>query len=160
MKILAINGSHRGKNGYLEFLINKIFEGASYAGAQCEVIRLSDHEIRRCSGCFSCQRKERLFQCIYDGKDEARFVYDKMKQADLIIYATPVYIFNMSGLLKNLFDRFLFTCNLREICSSTERKANKEIIKVPLFVKILMRFRFFRSKAEVRIRKRMEGIPL
>ncbi len=256
MKILAINTSHRGKNGYTEFLINKIFEGADSVGAECEIVRLSEHDVKRCTGCFNCQKKETLFKCIYDEKDDARIIYDKMKHADIIIYATPVYIFNMSGLLKNFLDRFLFTSNSKEflytkselffhhidrdVCSkpfvllicqdnvenethkniisyfktfsrfmdakqvgtlvrksgivaghgkdeaklneypeliniynafiqagkelatlgkihrSTEKRASKGIVKLPVFVKILMKFKFFRKQAEVKIGKAME----
>jgi multimeric flavodoxin WrbA len=38
MKILAINGSNRGKHGYTQFLIDKVFEGAKANGAECETI--------------------------------------------------------------------------------------------------------------------------
>lgn len=120
MKILAINASHKGKKGYTGFLIGKIFEGAMEAGAQCESVALAELDINRCTGCFTCQRNDRLFQCIYDGKDDTKAVFDKMRQADIIIFATPVYIFNMSGLLKNLLDRYASTsnCNCLRISES------------------------------------------
>lgn len=53
MKILAINASYRGKNGYTQFLINKVFEGAKTTGAECETIVLSEHDVKRCICCFT-----------------------------------------------------------------------------------------------------------
>ncbi len=114
MEIVAINASYRGKKGYTEFLIGKLFEGASAAGAKCESVTLSELDIKRCTGCFTCQRDDRLFRCIHDGKDDAKTVFDKMRHADIIVFATPVYVFNMSTLLKTLLDRYLATSN----CSS------------------------------------------
>jgi hypothetical protein len=111
MKILAINGSYRGKTGYTQFLIEKLFEGATQAGAECESVTLAELDIKRCKGCFACQKEGHFLKCIFDGKDDVAEVYEKMKKADLIIFATPVYIFNMSVLLKNLFDRYASVCN-------------------------------------------------
>ncbi|MCX7774072.1 MAG: flavodoxin family protein, partial [Clostridia bacterium] len=94
MKILAINGSHRGRNGYTQFLINKVLEGAASQGAEVETVTLTEHTIQRCTGCFTCQKQARLGKCIYDGKDAAAMIYNKMREADLLIFATPVYVFN------------------------------------------------------------------
>ncbi len=115
MKILAINSSFRGKKGYTQFLIDRLFEGATAAGADCETVVLAEKEIRRCTGCFLCQRKDRLYKCIHDGNDDARNVFDKMREADLIIFATPVYVFGMSSLLKNLLDRYPATADCSEL---------------------------------------------
>ncbi len=49
MKIIAINGSHRGENGYTEFLLNKLFQGAEEAGADCEIIHLAKMKMNRCA---------------------------------------------------------------------------------------------------------------
>lgn len=114
MKIIAINASFRGSKGYTQFLINKLFEGSKEKGAECETIVLSEYNIKRCTGCFSCQSKARLYTCIYDGQDDTKLIYDKMRAADIIVFATPVYVFNMSSLLKNLFDRYPSTSD----CSS------------------------------------------
>lgn len=115
MKILAINGSNRGKHGYTQFLIDKVFEGARANGAECETIVLSECHINRCTGCFTCQKKERLYKCIFDDIDDTNIIYDKMRLADIIIFATPVYVFHMSSLLKNLLDRYLSTSDCSDI---------------------------------------------
>ena len=54
MKIVAIDGSHCGNNGYTQFLIDKLLEGADKAGAQCETLVLTEHNINRCLGCRVC----------------------------------------------------------------------------------------------------------
>jgi multimeric flavodoxin WrbA len=111
MKILAINSSHRGNNGYTAFLINKLFEGATEAGAACEVITLAKLKINRCASCDLCHTRDHYLRCIYDGKDDVRDIFNKMAEADIIVFATPVYIFSMSGLMKTFLDRINSTSN-------------------------------------------------
>jgi len=115
VKILAINGSHRGKKGYTQFLINKLFEGVIEAGGECESITLSELDIKMCTGCFTCQKDNHYLKCIFEGRDDAAKVYDKMRNADIIIFGTPVYIFNISGLLINFLDRYTSTCNCSDL---------------------------------------------
>lgn len=105
MKILAINGSHRGTAGYTHFLIDKLFEGAKQKGAACEEIALAELEIKICRGCGVCRTEEYLSKCIYEETDDIAMVFYKMSEADIIIYATPIYVFNMSGLMKVFIDR-------------------------------------------------------
>ncbi len=115
MKILAINGSHRGVKGHTSFLINKLFQGAVEAGAKCEAVTLANLEINRCLGCSHCHANHHLFQCVYDDKDDVRAVFQKMAGADILIYATPIYVFGMSGLLKTFIDRMNATGNTRDL---------------------------------------------
>ena len=105
MKIVALNASHRGDKGLTRFFIDKIFRGATAAGAECEVITLAKLKINRCLSCYQCQRGERHLVCAYDDKDDVRMIFDKMAGADILIFATPVYLMNMTGLLKTLLDR-------------------------------------------------------
>jgi putative NADPH-quinone reductase len=105
MKILAINASHRGDRGHTHFLINKLFQGATVAGAECETIALAKLKINRCLACGHCHTDDHPLQCVYDYKDDVRTVFRRMAGADIIIYATPVYVFGMSGLLKTFIDR-------------------------------------------------------
>lgn len=114
MKILAINGSHSGKRGYTHFLIEKLFEGAKNASAICEEVILADLNISMCKACGVCNTEKHLLKCIYDGKDDVAMIFDKMREADLIVYATPIYVFNMSGLMKVFLDRINATGNYNE----------------------------------------------
>jgi putative NADPH-quinone reductase len=109
MKILAINGSHRGNKGYNHFLINKLLQGAAPAGADCELITLAELKINRCLSCGQCHTEGHYLQCVHNGKDDTQAIFHKMAEANIIIYATPVYVFGMSGLLKTFLDRMYAT---------------------------------------------------
>jgi len=111
MKIVAINGSHRGKNGYTQFLINKLFAGAEKAGAVCETIVLAEHKIERCTGCRICHKNDHYLKCIYQDKDDVTSLFDQMRSADILIFATPIYIFSMTGLMKIFLDRITSTAD-------------------------------------------------
>ena len=109
MRIIAINSSHRGDSGYTRFLIGKLFQGATTAGAECEVITLAKLKINRCLACGKCHTQEQYLKCVQDEKDDVRMVFNKMANADIIVFATPVYIFTMTGLLKTFLDRLYAT---------------------------------------------------
>lgn len=115
MKIIAINASHRGDKGHTCFLIDKFFQGAMAAGAECEVITLAKLKINRCAACGHCHTEEHHLQCVYDDKDDVRGIFHKMAEADLIIYATPVYVFGMSGMLKTFLDRMNATGDVQDL---------------------------------------------
>ena len=106
MKILAINASHRGDQGYTRFLVDLLLKGAAAAGAECEVVTLARLKIHRCLGCTRCQGPEHPGECVYASKDDVAQVFAKMAAADLVVYATPVYVFGITGLLKTFLDRF------------------------------------------------------
>ncbi len=118
MKILAINSSYRADRGYTAFLINLLFEGARESGAECERIDLAKLRINHCLACDYCQKHARLVsnnpdsepeyqvECVQNPKDDVQFVFEHMREADLLIYATPIYVFNISSLLKLLLERF------------------------------------------------------
>lgn len=105
MKILAINGSYRGDRGYTRFLIDKLLQGATEAGAKCRVLTLSCLKINHCLACGQCQTAELRHKCVYDDKDDVQMIFTQMAEADIIVYATPIYVFGMSGLLKMLLER-------------------------------------------------------
>ena len=109
MKIVAINGSHRGDRGYTHHLINKLFKGAINSGADCEEIILSQLRINMCKACQVCTTEEHFLKCIYDEKDDVSLIFEKMRHADIIIYATPIYVMNMTGLMKIFLDRIYST---------------------------------------------------
>ncbi len=106
MRILAINGSHRGDKGHTRYLVDQIFAGAQEAGAECEVVTLSKIKMKRCIACAKCQKEKSLMRCVFHAKDDVASVFEKISAADLVIYGTPIYVFNMSSLLKTFLDRF------------------------------------------------------
>jgi len=121
MKITAINASHRGDQGHTRFLIDRIFQGAQEAGAECEVITLSRLKIGRCLACAQCQTEAHYLRCVQEDKDDVRQVFDAMAGADVLIYATPVYLYSMTGLLKTLLDRLYGICDVADAKVSRSR---------------------------------------
>ena len=98
-RILVISTSPR-KDGNSALLAEEFAGGARDAGHQVEVISLRDKTIGFCRGCLSCVKTRRCVQ-----QDDAADIVARMKQADVIAFATPVYYFEMSGQMKTLLDR-------------------------------------------------------
>jgi multimeric flavodoxin WrbA len=115
MKLLAINGSYRGDKGHTRYLLDRLFQGAQEAGAECEIITLAKYKINRCLACDQCHESAHYLQCAYQGRDDVAAIFGKMAQADIIVYATPVYIFGISGLLKTFLDRMYSTSNVNDL---------------------------------------------
>lgn len=105
MKIVAINASHRGEKGFTQFLLDKIANGTKQEGGSFETIVLASHKINHCTGCQVCHTEKSYLKCIYEERDDVREIFAKMRGADIIFFATPVYLFSMSGLLKVFLDR-------------------------------------------------------
>ncbi|MDD5148186.1 MAG: flavodoxin family protein [Candidatus ainarchaeum sp.] len=99
MKILAICGSSR--RGNTEAMLKRILDGAKEAGAQIELVLLREKQILTCDGCFCCEKTK---TCRLS--DDMRLIYPKMFNADVIVLGSPNYFNNVSGLMKNFFDRF------------------------------------------------------
>lgn len=114
MKILAINGSPKGQYGNTEVLLKPFLEGCIEAGAEVETIYLKEKNIKHCNGCFTCWIQT-PGKCIH--KDDMEELLDKISQADIMIYATPLYYYTVTGLMKDFMDRMI-------------PLVNKEIVKV------------------------------
>jgi multimeric flavodoxin WrbA len=100
MKILAINGSPRTIRSITRRLTSLALEGAAETGAKTEIVDLCDSRITPCSACEGCSFNG---ICVYD--DDVSVLVSRMKDADGIIFASPVYIDNVSGQMKIFFDR-------------------------------------------------------
>ena len=98
-KVLVISSSLR-KNSNSEQLAVSFADGAKSAGNEVEVISLRDKEIKFCIGCLACQKTQR---CVMH--DDADAIREKMLHADVLVFATPIYYYEMSGILKTLLDR-------------------------------------------------------
>lgn len=97
--ILILSASLRaGSNS--ETLANAFADGARAAGHTVEVVSLRGKSIAFCRGCLACQT---LGRCVID--DDAVAITEKMQHADVIVFATPIYYYEMSGQLKTLLDR-------------------------------------------------------
>ncbi len=100
MKILAINGSPRTVRSMTRRLAGFVLEGAAGNGADTEIIDLCDHRIIPCTACEACDING---VCVND--DDVTGIIARMREADGIILASPVYIDNVTGQMKVFFDR-------------------------------------------------------
>ena len=99
MKAIGIVGSPR-KGGNTEILTKHTLKAIAEEGLDTELIRLAGLDIRPCNACMVCKDEER---CPID--DDLWPVYIKMKEADAIILASPVYFSSVTALLKGLMER-------------------------------------------------------
>ncbi|MCI8284051.1 MAG: flavodoxin family protein [Firmicutes bacterium] len=98
-RVLVISTSLRsGSNS--EILADSFINGAVSSGSDVEKISLKDKRIAFCRGCLACQKTQK---CVID--DDAVKIAEKMKSADVIVFATPIYYYEMSGQMKTLLDR-------------------------------------------------------
>jgi multimeric flavodoxin WrbA len=100
-KILIVLGSPR-KKGNSATLAAKLAEGAIAHGADVETIYLNGLDIKPCQGCEKCQQ-ESFVGCAIE--DEMAPIYSKLREADSIVVATPIYWFNISAQTKIFIDR-------------------------------------------------------
>ncbi len=98
-KILVISSSIRAKSNS-EALADSFAKGAADAGNEVETISLKGKNLAFCKGCLACQK---IGKCVID--DDASAIADKMEQADVIAFASPVYYYSISGQLKTMIDR-------------------------------------------------------
>ena len=99
MKTIGIVGSPRTK-GNTESLTAHTLHAIAEEGLDTEVIRLSGLDIRPCNACMACAKEER---CSIE--DDLWPLYLKMKEADGIILASPVYFGSATALLKAAMER-------------------------------------------------------
>jgi len=99
-KVLVISSSPR-KGGNSETLCDQFASGARERGHVVEKILLSERTIGYCSACGHCQSN--MGSC--SKKDDVAGVLEKMIDSDVIVMATPVYYYTMSGQMKTLIDR-------------------------------------------------------
>lgn len=97
--ILVISASLRS-NSNSDILADYFMKGAKSAGNNVEKISLKDKNIAFCKGCLACQQTKK---CVIN--DDAVEIADKMCSADVIVFATPIYYYEMSGQMKTLLDR-------------------------------------------------------
>jgi multimeric flavodoxin WrbA len=103
--VTAFVGSGR-KQGVTYRATRQFLEDLESLGdVRSEVVFLSDHDIAPCTGCKACFIRGEEFCPLHDDRD---LLIDKMTRSDGVILASPVYSFQVSGLMKAFLDRLGF----------------------------------------------------
>lgn len=100
-KIVILNGSPR-KNGNTSALVKAFSLGAESAGNTVKEFFLSDMDIHGCKGCF-CGHSGRACPCVQ--KDDMDRIYPYVRECDVLVLASPLYYWNMSGQVMTVIDR-------------------------------------------------------
>jgi multimeric flavodoxin WrbA len=104
MKVLAINGSPHTGEGNTAMILNPFLEGMKEAGADVDLFYTRKLKIGPCNGDMSCWF---VNPGTCGQKDDMQMLLPKFKEADVIVWASPVYYAGVTGPLKNLMDRQL-----------------------------------------------------
>ncbi len=131
-KVLVITTSLRARSN-TDLLAERLIAGAKDAGHEVERISLKGKEIKFCTGCMACQKTRK---CVL--QDDAVPIAEQVKNADTLVFVTPIYYYEMSGQMKTLLDRmnplypaeyrfrrvYLLSCAADDDAQTPERAVN------------------------------------
>ena len=98
-RVLVITTSLRARSNS-DRLAEELIAGTRDAGHDVEHIGLKGKEVKFCVGCLACQKTQK---CVL--KDDVVEIAEKVKNADTLVFVTPIYYYEMSGQMKTLLDR-------------------------------------------------------
>ena len=99
-KIVVLVGSMR-KGGNTDLLAQAFIEGACNSNNDVELVSVADYKVNPCIGCNSCfTRKDNA--CFQN--DDMSVIYEKLRTADIVVIASPVYFYGISAQLKAIID--------------------------------------------------------
>lgn len=102
MKVIALNGSARGRKGITWKLMDSLLKGLSEGGSDIREFQIKEMNISPCLACLTCMHKT-PGQCAQ--RDDMDLLYPLLRESDLFVMGTPVYTDNMSGQMKTVIDR-------------------------------------------------------
>ena len=100
-RVLIVKGSPR-ENGNSAALADQVAAGAQAAGAEVEIVYLHGMDIQPCDACDFCQDAPDA-GCVI--QDDMQPLYPKVREADALVYASPIYWFTVSAQMKLFMDR-------------------------------------------------------
>lgn len=104
MKVLAINSSPRMEKGNTAMILNPFLDGMKEAGAEVDLYYTRKLNIKPCTGEFNCWMKT-PGECYQD--DDMKLLYPKIEEANVFVFASPLYVDGVNGPMKNLIDRMI-----------------------------------------------------
>lgn len=100
MNITILNGSPR-KNGNTRIMAEAFARGAKESGSQVTIIDAADRQVRGCLGCEYCFSHEG--KCVQ--KDDMGGILEILDETDVLVFASPIYWFDMTAQIKAVIDR-------------------------------------------------------
>lgn len=100
-KIVVLNGSPR-KKGNTSTLVSEFIRGTREVGNDVTEFFLDEMNINGCKGCFGGHSSQ---ECPCVQQDDMNLIYPVIKECDVIVLATPLYYWNMSGQIRTAIDR-------------------------------------------------------
>lgn len=104
IKVVGINSSPQMDKGITVLILTPFLEGMRDAGAEVKLFYTKKLKINPCQGEFYCSLKK-PGECFQ--KDDMQMLYPNLYEADIWVFATPVYVSGVTGPMKNLMDRML-----------------------------------------------------
>lgn len=98
--ILIVQGGGRPKGNTAQ-LVEHFIKGAEEAGHKTELVSLLKNEVKGCLGCNACRYGKPCIQ-----KDSFNEIIPKIKNADCIVFASPLYFWTVSSRIKAFIERF------------------------------------------------------
>ena len=127
MKNIVVISTSLRVSSNSDLLAEEFLKGAKSAGHKVEKVELLGTQIAFCRGCFACSK---LGQCVID--DDVNDIKKKVMHADVVVWATPIYYYEMSGQMKTLIDRMNAMYNLdykfREVYLLTTAAEDEEFV--------------------------------
>jgi NAD(P)H-dependent FMN reductase len=102
-KILILRANPR-QEGYTRYLTDKLIAGIAGSGAEYRDINLVGKNINPCIGCYHCWTNDEG-TCVHD--DEMTEITEHLAWCDVVLFATPLYHFSISSLMKVVLERTL-----------------------------------------------------
>ncbi len=108
-KVYAINGSPR-INKNTATLLDKVLEGVKerYPDAETERIDLYNLNFTGCRSCFACKLKDGLSYGHCPIKDDLHPIIERLREADAVIFGSPIYYRTITGALHSFYERLLY----------------------------------------------------
>ena len=107
MKVLAIVGTYR-KGRTIDTAVDEALRGARQTGAETEKILLLDKHIEFCTNCRTCTQNAGTERGRCEINDDMSSILDKLDQADVYVFASPINFFNVTAIMKRFIERL--TC--------------------------------------------------
>jgi len=104
MRVTTFVGSARNK--HTVEAVHQFLEHLQALGPiESEVVMLADHHLEACRGCKLCFDRGEEACPLQDGRDA---LIEKLEASDGVVFASPSYMFQVSGLMKTFIDRLAF----------------------------------------------------